>query len=175
MTQIAARAQASGWFFVHSCPRDLTSHLEWALAREIGGVVKLRWSPQPLVEGTVRAETGWSGPPGTAVEIASSLFGWKELRFEITEDRTANDDGGRWMHTPRLGVFHLRTDAAGNGLIGEEAVRAAISNTGGDGARLARELRLRLGEAWDEELEPFRRTADRDEETIFAVPSLHAG
>lgn len=174
MTSIAARASASGVLFVHSCPKALAPHVEWALAREIGTVVKLDWSRQPLLPASLRAEAVWRGPAGTASEVASSLFGWQQLRFEITEDQSAASNGGRWMHTPSLGIFHMQTDAAGNGVLSEDAVRAAIVGAAGDAEHLARELRLALGEAWDEELEPFRR-AEEGDATIFALPQLNAG
>lgn len=174
MTSIAARAQASGVLFVHSCPKALAPHVEWALAREIGSVVKLDWLPQPLLPGALRAEAEWRGPVGTAAEVASSLFGWQQLRFEISEDQTSLSDGGRWMHTPALGIFHMRTDSAGNGVLSENAVRAAIVGAEGDADRLARELRLALGEAWDEELEPFR-CAEEGDATIFELPRLGVG
>ena len=174
MTSIAAQAMASGVFFVHSCPKALAPHVEWALAREIGSVVKLDWFPQPLLPDSLRAEMMWRGPQGTAAEVASSLFGWQHLRFEITEEQTALSDGGRWMHTPSLGLFHIRTDTVGNGMLGENAVRAAIIVSEGDAERLAHELRMALGEAWDEELEPFRQAEDGDA-SIFALPRLNAG
>lgn len=152
----------SGVLFVHSCPRALVPHVEWALAREIGSVVKLDWSPQPLLPGMMRSEASWRGPIGTAAAVASSLFGWQQLRFEITEDHTQHTDGGRWMHTPDLGIFHMQTDSAGNGVVSEHAVRAAVEAAAGDAAQLSRELRIALGDAWDEELEAFRQAEEGD-------------
>lgn len=168
MTSETSQAIATGVLFVHSCPKALVPHVEWALAHEIGRVVKLDWSPQPLLPSTMRAEAIWRGPVGTAAEVASSLFGWQQLRFEITEDQTALTAGGRWMHTPVLGIFHMQTDAAGNGVLSEDAVRAAIIGAEGDADRLSRELRLALGEAWDEELEPFR-AAEEGDATILTL------
>lgn len=168
MTSVTSQAYATGVLFVHSCPRALAPHIEWALAREIGKVVKLDWSPQPLLPQMVRAEAVWRGPVGTAARVASSLFGWQQLRYEITEDQTAMSSGGRWMHTPALGIFHMATDLAGNGVLSEDAVRAAIIGAEGDAERLARELRLALGEAWDEELEPFR-AAEEGDATILTL------
>ena len=46
-------------------------------------------------------------------------------------------------------------DVHGNILVPEDRVRAALEH-GADGARLHRELELALGQAWDDELEPFR-------------------
>lgn len=174
MTSITARASASGVLAVHSCPRALASQVEWALASRIGAVVKLDWSPQPLSPEMLRAEIEWRGPVGTAAAVASSLFGWEELRFEITEDQSSTSDGGRWMHTPGLGIFHMQTDSVGNGVLTEDAVRAAIVGSEGDTDRLVRELSLALGQAWDEELEPYRR-AEPGDATIFALPRLNAG
>lgn len=162
MTSTTAQVLTSGVLFVHSCPRAVASHVEWALARAIGSVVKLDWTPQPLLPGTVRAEANWRGPVGTASQVASSLFGWSQVRFEITEHQTADSDGGRWMHTPALGIFHMRTDSAGNGVLSEDAVRAALVAAGSDALQLSRELGLALGDAWDQELEPFRCAEPHD-------------
>lgn len=166
MTSETAQAVASGVLFVHSCPKALAPHVEWALARQIGRVVALDWSPQPLSPSNVRTEAVWRGPVGTAAAVASALFGWQQLRFEITEDATSISDGGRWMHTPSLGVFHLQTDRFGNGVLTENAVRAAIELGAGEAGVVARALRLALGDAWDEELEAYRRAEEGDAQVI---------
>ncbi len=165
---------ATGVLFVHSCPRALVPHVEWALAREVGRVVKLDWEPQPLMPTMMRTVAHWRGTAGTAAEVASSLFGWQQLRFEITEDQSACGDGGRWMHTPSLGIFRLQTDAAGNGVLTEDAIRCALEESAGDGAAIARALSAALGNAWDRELEPFR-AAEEGDATIFELPRLSAG
>lgn len=166
---------ATGVLFVHSCPKALVPHVEWALAREIGRVVKLDWSPQPLLPHTMRTVADWRGLAGTAAAVASSLFGWQQLRFEITEDQSAAGSGGRWMHTPALGIFHLQTDAAGNGVLTEHAVRRALDEAGGDAAAIGHALEAALGGAWDRELEPFR-AAEVGDATIFELPQrLSAG
>ncbi len=165
---------ATGVLFVHSCPKALVPHVEWALAREIGKVVKLDWEPQPLMPRMMRTIATWRGPVGTAAEVASSLFGWQQLRFEITEDQSACGDGGRWMHTPSLGIFRLQVDAAGNGVLTEDVVRSAIDSAQGDATQLADNLQGALGVAWDRELDPFR-AAEEGDATIFALPRLSAG
>ena len=172
MSSETASATATGVLFVHSCPKALAPHVEWALAREIGRTVKLAWDPQPLMPGFVRATADWRGPAGTAPAVASSLFGWQQLRFEISEDASRFADGGRWMHTPALGIFHMQTDRAGNGVLSEHAIHAAIVGAAGDPDVLARELRLALGEAWDEELEPFRGAEEGD---AIVVPLHRVG
>ncbi|MEB4616099.1 DUF3145 domain-containing protein [Leucobacter sp. M11] len=152
----------TGVFFVHSCPKALAPHLEWALARAVGSSVSFDWTPQPILKGSVRAEFAWSGPVGTATAVASSVRGWEQLRFEISEDATASTDGGRWLHTPGLGIFHMQTDVAGNAVVSEDRLRYAMDLAGGDHQMLRQELRLVLGQAWDEELETFRQAGDGD-------------
>ena len=171
MMSQTSQAIATGVLFVHSCPKALASHVEWALAREIGRVVKLDWTPQPLLPGVLRAEAVWRGPVGTAAAVASSLFGWHRLRFEISEDQTSVTNGGRWMHTPSLGIFHMQTDASGDGVLTENAIRSAIIAGAGDTAALERELRLSLGAEWDAELEPYRAAEDGDA-TILMLPRV---
>jgi len=165
---------ATGVLFVHSCPKALVPHVEWALAREIGKVVKLDWIAQPLLPNMMRTVAHWRGPAATAAAVASSLFGWQQLRFEITEDQSANGDGGRWMHTPSLGIARVQIDAAGNAVMTEDAVRAAIDSHGSDATQLGKALMNALGAEWDRELEPFR-AAEEGDATIFELPRLIAG
>ncbi len=97
---------------------------------------------------------------GQGAELASALRRLGPVRFEVTEQASPGVDGGRWIHTPSLGIFHAPTDAHGNLLIPEDRVRAAIGASGRDTALLHSELALALGGPWDEELEPFRYAAE---------------
>lgn len=170
-----ASALTTGVLIVHSCPPALVSQVEWAIASEIGTIVKLDWSPQPLMPELLRTSFEWRGPVPTGAAVSSSLFGWQHLRFEMIQDRTALGDGGRWMHTPALGLFHQQLDEAGNAVLTENTVRAILSRTtGADASKLAQEFRAALGAAWDAELEPFR-VAEEGDATIFALPRLNAG
>ena len=78
----------------------------------------------------------------------------------MSEDPTPGSDGARWMHTPGLGVFFAQTDTAGNTVVPEDRIRYAMQIAGHDALELHRELRLALGQAWDDELEPFRHASD---------------
>ena len=69
-------------------------------------------------------------------------------------------DGARWQHTPGLGIFFAQTDTAGNVVIPEDRIRYAMEVSGGNALELQRELNLALGQAWDDELEPFRHAGD---------------
>lgn len=147
---------ASGVLYVHSSPRAVCPHVEWAAGNAIGRAVKFAWTDQPVLPGSRRADFLWEGSPGTGAQIASSLRGWAHLRFEVTEDPGDGVDGSRWLHTPDLGIFHAQTDAAGNIVVPEDRIRAAMDAAGTSAIELHRELRLALGQAWDDELEPFR-------------------
>lgn len=155
-----AAAITRGVIYVHSAPRALCPHVEWAAGRALGRAVNFDWARQPVLKGAQRAEYYWEAEPGTGARLASSLRGWEHLRYEVTEDPGPGSDGGRWMHTPDLGVFHAQTDSAGNVVIPEDRVRFAMDAAGSNALELHRELRLALGQAWDDELEPFRRAGD---------------
>ncbi|MGR2753477.1 DUF3145 domain-containing protein [Agromyces arachidis] len=155
----AARA-ARGMLFVHSSTRALNPHVEWAVGRALGSPVNFDWADQPVLPGTMRTEYSWTGEPGSGARIASALRGWDQLRFEVSEDPGPGNDGSRWMHTPELGVFYAQTDSAGNVVVPEDRIRYAMEIAAFDAGELHRELRLALGQAWDDELEPFRHASD---------------
>ena len=144
-----------GVFFVHSAPRALCPHLEWAAGTVLGTRVSLDWIEQPASPGMFRAELSWQGPQGTGARLTSALRGWAHLRYEVTEEASHGVDGARWSHTPDLGIFHAQTDVHGNVVVPEDRIRAALDHAA-DPVRLQQELALALGQAWDDELEPFR-------------------
>ncbi|MFN8076161.1 MAG: DUF3145 domain-containing protein [Kineosporiaceae bacterium] len=145
-----------GVLFVHSAPRALCPHIEWAAGGALGVRVSLDWTAQPAAPSALRAELSWQGAPGTGARLTSALRGWAHLRYEVTEEPSAGVDGARWLHTPDLGVFHAVMDVHGNTLVPEDRVRAAMVDHAGDPARLTSALHVALGSAWDDELEPFR-------------------
>jgi hypothetical protein len=149
-----------GVLFVHSAPRALCPHVEWAAGGALGVRVSLDWTPQPAAPGMFRAELSWQAAQGTGAQLTSALRGWAHLRYEVTEEPSAGVDGGRWSSTPELGIFHAVTDVHGNALVPEDRVRAAVEAGAADLALLRDELDLALGRAWDDELEPFRYAGD---------------
>lgn len=155
-----AAAIARGVVYIHSAPRALSPHLEWAAGGALGRALSFDWRPQPVLPGALRTEYYWEGPRGTGAELASALRGWEHLRYEVTEDAGLGTDGGRWMHTPDLGIFFAQTDTAGNTVVPEDRVRAAMEAAGSDAFELHRLLRVALGQAWDDELEPFRHASE---------------
>lgn len=144
-----------GVLFVHSAPRALCPHVEWAATSVLGTRPVIDWTEQPAAPGALRTEISWSGPAGTGARLTSALRGWDHLRYEVTEEATTSTDGSRWSHTPDLGIFHAQTDRVGNVVVPEDRIRAALVHAA-DPDRLAQALDLALGQAWDDELEPFR-------------------
>jgi len=151
---------SGGVLYVHSAPKALCPHLEWAAGSALGHPVNFDWEDQPVLPGTLRTQTSWSGPVGSGAALASALRGWEHLRFEVTEDASPGVDASRWMHTPDLGVFFAQMDAAGNTVMTEDRIHYALEVAGGNTLEMQREIRRALGGAWDEELEPFRHAGD---------------
>jgi hypothetical protein len=133
----------------------MASHVEWAISQVLGVGVNFDWTDQPAAPGCLRTEYSWQAAAETGARLASALRGWVQLRFEVTEEPSPGFDGGRWCHTPELGIFHIGMDVHGNNVIPEDRIRAA-RQAGGDVVELLRQLDLAVGQAWDDELEPFR-------------------
>lgn len=149
-----------GVLFVHSAPRALVPHVEWAVGGVLGHPVALEWRSQPVLSGHVRAEASWRGPVGTAARLVSALRAWDRLRIEVTQEPSPGHEGERYALTPALGIFRAAMAPHGGLQVGEERLRAALDRAAEDPAALQRELRDLLGEPWDVELEPFRVAGD---------------
>ncbi|TQN32267.1 uncharacterized protein DUF3145 [Haloactinospora alba] len=151
---------ARGVLYVHSAPAALCPHVEWAVAGVMGVPVRLEWTAQPAAPGVQRSELNWQGTPGVSGAIASALNGWQKLRFEVTEEATPGCDGVRYSYTPALGIFTAVTSAAGEVMVSESRLRAAMESAAAHGTDLAEELDRLTGRVWDEELEPFRHAGE---------------
>jgi len=154
-----------GVLSVHSAPSALCPHVEWAVAGAIGVPVNLPWVVQPAAPGSLRAELSWTARPGAAGTITSALAGWNRLRFEVTEEASPGCDAIRYSYTPALGTFSCVISANGDVLIPENRLRAAMTVAtcpapGRPASSLEAELARLMGQAWDDELEPFRCAAD---------------
>ena len=144
-----------GVVYIHSCPRALMSHVEWALASTLGPGARLDWDSQPVLSGTHRADLGYEAPAGTAGRLASELRTFPGLRFEVTQEPHGSVEGERYAFTPSLGVYRAAMGPHGDILINEERLRGALARAD-SGANLADEINALLGAAWDAELEAFR-------------------
>lgn len=147
---------ARGVIFIHSCPRAVSPHVEWALARVFGSRVDVDWAEQPVEPGSVRAELIWGGPLGTGARIASALHAFRQMRHEVTEDPSPGREGERFSFTPALGLFRASIGAHGDVMVPEDRLRTALSQVATTGESLADEIARLIGTPWDEELEPFR-------------------
>ncbi len=155
-----ARVRTRGVVFVHSCPRALTAHVEWALGDILGRRIDIDWSAQPVLPGTVRGELCWDGAVSTASRIVSTLHGWGRLRVEVTEEATATSEGERFSVTPSLGIYRAVIGVHGDVQVPEERLRGALARVALHGACLETEIASLLGAPWDDELEPFRVAGD---------------
>jgi hypothetical protein len=152
-----------GVLFVHSAPRAVCPHVEWAASNAVGVSIAIDWTDQPVAPGLLRGEVPWHGAPGTGARLTSALRGWAHLRFEVTEEPSEGVDGQRFCHVPNLGLWSGRTSANGDIVIGEDQLRSIMSGRGQVRARL-HEL---LGTAWDEDLERFRCAGDGAPTTLL--------
>lgn len=149
------RVFTRGVLFVHSATHALCPHVEWAVGNVLEHPVKLDWTEQPVAPKMLRGEMSWVGRVGTGAKLASALRGWEHLRYEVTQEACPGYDGGRWSHTPSLGIFYAQMDAHGNVVVPENRVRSALEQVS-DPSQMRQALELALGQAWDDELEPFR-------------------
>jgi hypothetical protein len=149
----------SGVVYVHSSPSAVCPHVEWALAGTLGVRVVLQWTAQPAAPGHLRAECSWSSEVGTAGKLVSALRAWPMLRFEITEEPSPGLDGERFCFAPGLGLWHSRTGANGDIMVGEDQLRTLAANSRA-GENFAHHVDKLLGRPWDDALEPFRRAGD---------------
>ncbi|CAM2889380.1 DUF3145 domain-containing protein [Saccharomonospora xinjiangensis] len=148
-----------GVVYVHSSPSAVCPHVEWAISGALGGRVDLQWTAQPAAPGQLRAECDWRAPVGTGGKLAAALKAWPMVRFEITEEPSPGVDGQRFCYAPGLGLWHARTSANGDIVVGEDRLRSLVSKSRA-GEQLAHELDKVLGSSWDEALEPFRHAGD---------------
>ncbi|HNP15002.1 MAG TPA: DUF3145 family protein, partial [Terrimesophilobacter sp.] len=66
-------AQARGVLYVHSSPKALCPHVEWAAGGALDRAVNFNWDVQPVLKGAMRAEYYWEGTQGTGARLASAL------------------------------------------------------------------------------------------------------
>jgi hypothetical protein len=150
-----------GVVYVHSAPPALCPHVEWAIGGVLGVRVTVDWTPQPAAPGSVRGELSWQADAGTGAALASALRDWMHLRFEVTEEPSADAEGERWSATPGLGLFHATTGVHGDIMVREDRLRAALARAASDPATsVEAEMEALLGKAWDEELESFRHAGE---------------
>jgi hypothetical protein len=153
------RRSTQGVVFVHSCPKALCQHVEWALERVVGTPVSLSWADQPMAHGAYRAEIAWTGAPGTGAKLVAALKQWPMLRFEVTEEASHGNDGERMSYVPGRGVHRSPVSANGDLVISEQQLRH-LAATAGSVEAFRHGVDALLGAAWDEDLEAYRHAGD---------------
>jgi hypothetical protein len=160
-TEMSMNNASSGLIQIHSAPKALTSHVEWAISGVLGAPFHFRWERQPISSETSCAEQGWEGPVGSAAKISSALFGWRDLRFEVSEYASADNDGALFMHTPSRGIHRVHVDATGSAYITQARLMHLFDESADSIAELRDAVARELGSEWDAELDVFRaRVAD---------------
>ena len=151
-----------GVLYLHSAPRALAPHIDWAASGVLGVPARMHWREQPVEDGAVRADLAWRGREDTGARLVSALRSMPEVRLEVIQDATAQADGARWSCTPELGIFHAATDHAGNTVLTEDHVRGCMERAARSSVpdALRRELDIALGAPWDEELEIYRHAGE---------------
>ena len=154
------RTQLSGVLWIHSMPGPLQPHITWALARLSmpDGTKPGRdiWRATDQ-DATLCAEVPFTASADTIATLVDNLARWPRLYFELAQDPAVDDggyaiDGMRYFHTPQLGTFAGQTDAAGNIVVNEDALRSIMAR-GGD---IEGVLDAAIGGPWDRVLEPMR-------------------
>lgn len=152
----AGSIESRGVVFIHSCPRAVSTHVEWALEKVVGAELSIQWSPQPVEPNTVRAEIMWLGKQGMGAQLASALLAFKQVRYEVTEDSSAGHEGERFAATPTLGLFRATIGQYGDVMVHEDRLRSVMTQADATGESIAEEIHRLLGAPWDAELEAFR-------------------
>jgi hypothetical protein len=139
---------------IHRAPSSLLTHVEWTISGISGNPSKINWikdeSSDLVFRGSVAVDCGLND----GATLASAFMNLKQISFEVIHQTALA--GARWSFTPSLGMFHSATDEAGNLVVGENQLRASIEKAGSNILKLQAELRKLLGQAWDDELEPYR-------------------
>jgi hypothetical protein len=145
---------SEGLVLIHRAPSSLLTHVEWTISGISGNPTRINWikdeSSDSVFRGSVAVDCGLNN----GATLASAFMNLKQLSFEVIHQTALA--GARWSFTPSLGMFHCATDEAGNLVVGENQLRASIDKAGSNILKLQAELRKLLGQAWDDELEPYR-------------------
>lgn len=146
-----------GVLMLHAIPRAIVPHVVWAVRDVLGEhAPELDFQPQPVAPGSMRASASWRDRPGSAARLASALRVMPDTFFEVTEDPAVEREGERYSYTPTLGLFRATIGVHGDIYLHEDRVRAVIEGAHEHGRDIAEGLAHLLGEAWDDELEPYR-------------------
>jgi hypothetical protein len=147
---------SEGLVFIHLAPSALLAHVEWTISGISGNPTKINWIQNDSTTPSFRGICQFTGLGDSAETLASAFMNLKQLTFEVIRHAGTDGIGARWSFSPGLGMFHCATDEAGNLVVNENQLRLAMERAGSNALKLQAEIRKLLGQAWDDELEPFR-------------------
>lgn len=145
---------SEGLVLIHRAPSVLLTHVEWTISGITGNPTKINWIKEDLTDSSFRGSVAIDCALNDCATLASAFMNLKQLSFEVIHQSELS--GARWSFTPSLGMFHCATDEAGNLVVGENQLRSSMEKAGSNILKLQAELRKLLGQAWDDELEPYR-------------------
>jgi hypothetical protein len=145
---------SEGLVLIHLAPSALLTHVEWTISGISGNPTRINWVRDDSTHNSFRGSAVVACNLEEAATLSSAFMNLKQLSFEVIHQ--SEFSGARWSFTPGLGMFHCATDAAGNLVVNENQLRAALDNAGSNILKLQAQLRKLLGQSWDDELEPYR-------------------
>lgn len=145
---------------IHACPGASLDLVDRHLPE-----IEIAWSNQALLIGSVKGEITLKLASLQFEDLVSQLARIEGIYLDAMQQ--GKEAGALFMVTPGLGVFRAETNAAGEIMISEDRIRTALEQSAGNHRELGRLLRILLGQAWDDILEPFR--AARYQENVALI------
>lgn len=134
---------------IHACPSALVDSVSALFSPH-----ELCWSNQSLLVGSSRSELKINLNSLALEELVSKLIRIDGLYLDIMQQ--GRETGVWFMLAPGLGPYRAEINASGEIMLNEERIRSALDQSAGNHRELSRLLRIALGQAWDDILEPFR-------------------
>lgn len=139
---------------VHAAPASQKAKVNRLLA-EFG--VSATWLPQPLLRGHFQLSIELAITASQRAWLASELATVQNIRFEIEYLPLSGELGECYLFAPGLGITRRVIDELGTFLIAANRLEQLLSKISDDVIAGPREIRKLLGQAIDDELEPFRK------------------
>lgn len=148
---------------VFSAPANLRSDIDRLLGLFC---MPVKWLPQPLLRGHYQTSADLNINDSQRSALASQLAKLKNIRFELENLPATGEVGESYLYVPGLGIQRRLLDEIGNQLVTSVQLQSVLAEVVDNPALAATNLRKLLGQAIDDELEPFRQSG-------FGVSLLH--
>lgn len=144
---------------IFSCPLGQISSVDGLLAGAAN------WQDQSLLPGSLKTQIHLKQTATQTEDLVSSLNKLGSIHAEVIS--AGRELGTLFFLAPGLGIYRAETNQAGEILLSEDRIRAIVDGSGSNHKELQRLLRLALGQAWDDLLEPFRAANFSDNVVLF--------